>query len=97
VPEKKMNSEQLTGQILFKLYRKGVWGGRHTPLKNLLHLSGQSVMNESKKIIKELNKEGLVNLKKSTGEYHISLNSHKKKEIRDFILGVLNIDSKMLE
>lgn len=92
-----MDQQQLTGMLLYKLYRKGIWGGRHTPLKNLLHICGSGVMKESKKIIKELYKIQWVLIKMSTSEEHVSLNSHKKKEIREFILSSLDIDPKMLK
>lgn len=36
-------------------------------------------------------------IKPSTGEEHISLNPHKNKEIKEFILNILKIDPKPLE
>ena len=92
-----MENQELTAQLLFKLYRRGIWGARHTPLKNLLHLAGEDVMKDSRKIVKELEKSDFILIKKSTGEDHISLNSHKKGEIRDFILSVLKINPEMLK
>lgn len=91
------NYELLKAQLLFKLYRKGVWGGKHTPIKNLFHLVDKASIQESKKALKELNNLGWILIKISTGEEHISLNSHKAKEIKDYILKVLNIDSSLLE
>jgi len=88
--------EELKAQLLFKLYRKGKWGGAHTPLRNLFHLMDNSSIKDSKKAVKELANIDWVNVKISTGEEHISLNSHKSKEIRDFILQVLKIDPAML-
>ncbi len=87
----------LKANLLFKLYRKGKWGGAHTPIRNLFHLLDQSSIKESKKALRELINMGLVLIKPSTGEEHISLNSHKSKEIKDFILNVLKIDPKLLE
>jgi len=89
-------SKLLTGELLYKLYRKGVWGGRHTPLKNLYHLVSQRSIRESEKAIKRLSNLNWIQLKKSTGEIHISLNSHKKNEIRNFILDVLKINPEFL-
>ncbi|MFA5992532.1 MAG: hypothetical protein WC796_02385 [Candidatus Pacearchaeota archaeon] len=89
--------ELLKAQLLFKLYRKGIWGGKHTPIKNLFHLVDTASIQESKKALKELNNLNWILIKISTGEEHISLNSHKNKEIKEYILKVLNIDSNLLE
>ncbi|MEI6058978.1 MAG: hypothetical protein WCP89_04375 [archaeon] len=91
------NYEQLKAQLLFKLYRKGKWGGAHTPLKNLFHLVDNASIKESEKAIKELVNLYWIHIKVSTGEKHISLNSHKSKEIKEFILRILKIDSALLE
>jgi hypothetical protein len=91
------NYDLLKAQLLFKLYRKGKWGGAHTPIRNLFHLLDQSSIKESKKALRELINLGLVIIKPSTGEEHISLNSHKSKEIKDFILDVLKIDARLLD
>ena len=71
--------EQLKAQLLFKLYRKGRWGGAHTPLKNLFHLMDNASINESEKAVKELANLGWIYIKISTGEKHVSLNSHVRK------------------
>ncbi len=91
------NYDYLKAQLLFKLYRKGIWGGRHTPVKNLFHLMDKISIKESKKAIKELNNLGWIQVKMSTGEEHISLNPHKNKEIKEFILRVLKINPAFLE
>lgn len=92
-----MISIEEKAELLFKLYRKGDWGGKHTPLRGLYHqMSGMSI-KELDKIVKELVNENLVFLKKSTGEIHISLNSHQKSKIRQIILDVLGIDPEMLK
>jgi hypothetical protein len=91
------NYEQLKAQLLFKLYRKGIWGGRHTPIKNLFHLMDNSSIKESKKAAKDLANLDWVYIKTSTGEEHISLNSHKNKEIKEFILKVLKVDPMLLK
>lgn len=91
------NNNYLKAQLLFKLYRKGIWGGRHTPLKNLFHLMDNVGRKESKKALKELNNSGWIMIKVSTGEEHISLNPHKNKEIKEYILNVLKIDHSLLE
>lgn len=91
------NHEYLKAQLLFKLYRKGIWGGRHTPIKNLFHLMDKVSVKESKKALKELNNLHWVLVKTSTGDEHISLNSHKNKEIKEYILRILKIDPALLE
>lgn len=88
---------QLKAQLLFKLYRKGIWGGRHTPLKNLFHIMDNVSIKESEKAIKELINLDWIKIKISTGDKHISLNPHKNKEIRDYILQVLKIDPVLLK
>lgn len=78
--------------ILFKLFRKGKIGGSHTELKNAV-----KGMKENLKIIKksveELNREGFILAKKSTGEIHISLNAHKIQEIKKCIAKFLEIST----
>ena len=74
-------------RFLRKLVNLNIWGGRHTELKNLQkslpdHLRGTK---EHKNAIKGLIKRGFLNIKPSTGEYHVSLNSHKQKEIYEFL------------
>ena len=89
--------EELKAQLLFKLYRKGKWGGAHTPLTNLFHLMDNSSIKESEKAIKELSNLEWVRIKISTGEKHISLNSHKSKEIKEFIIKILKINPDFLK
>ena len=79
--------EAIMKRFLRKLLNLNIWGGRHTEIKNLQkalpsHLRGSK---ESKKAIKELINKGFLNIKPSTGEYHISLNNHKQKEIYYFL------------
>ena len=74
-------------RFLRKLVNLNIWGGRHTEIKNLQkslpdHLRGTK---EHKSAIKELIKRGFLNIKPSTGEYHVSLNSHMQKEIFEFL------------
>ena len=74
-------------RFLRKLVNLNIWGGRHTEIKNLQkslpdHLRGTK---EHKKALKELINLGFLNTKMSTGEIHVSLNSHKQKEIFEFL------------
>lgn len=90
------NYDYLKAQLLFKLYRRRIWGGKHTPIRNLFHLVDKVSIKESKKALKELNNLGWILIKISTGEEHISLNPHKNKEIKEFILKVLKVDPALL-
>ena len=79
--------EVIMRRFLRKLINLNIWGGRHTELKNLQkslssHLRGSK---ESKKALNELLKRQFLILKSSTGEKHVSLNSHKQKEIYNFL------------
>ena len=81
--------EVIMKRFLRKLINLNIWGGRHTELKNLQkclpsHLRGSK---ESKKAMKELLQRQFFILKPSTGEKHVSLNSHKQKEIYSFLEG----------
>lgn len=81
--------EAIMKRFLRKLVNLNIWGGRHTELKNLqkalpMHLRGNK---ETKEAIKELISRGFITIKMSTGEHHISLNSHKQKEIYEFLGG----------
>jgi hypothetical protein len=74
-------------RVLRKLINLNIWSGRHTEIKNLqkgfpAHLRGTK---EYKKAIKELIKREFLNYKPSTGEIHVGLNSHKSKEIFEFL------------
>ncbi len=79
--------EAIMKRFIRKFVNLNIWGGRHTELKNLqkslpLHLRGSK---ESKAALKELLKRQFFIIKPSTGEKHISLNSHKQKEIYNFL------------
>lgn len=79
--------EIIMKRFLRKLVNLGIWGGRHTELKNLqkslpAHLRG---CKEHKEAIKELINKQFLLIKLSTGEKHVSLNSHKQKEIYYFL------------
>lgn len=74
-------------KTLRKLMNLNIWGGRHTQIKNLQkglpsQLRGTK---EYKKAIKELIKKEFLKIKPSTGEIHVGLNSHKQKEIIEFL------------
>jgi len=74
-------------RFLRKLINLNIWGGRHTEIKNLSkalprYLRGSK---DTKKAIKELINREFLTIKPSTGEFHVSLNSHKQGEIFEFL------------
>ena len=74
-------------RFLRKLINLNIWGGRHTEIDNLKkalpkHLRGSK---EAKEAIKELFDIEFITIKVSTGERHVSLNSHKQREIYNFL------------
>jgi hypothetical protein len=74
-------------KTLRKLINLNIWGGRHTEIKNLQKGLPDYVRGtkEYKKAIKELINLDFLHVKPSTGEIHVGLNSHKQKEIFDFL------------
>jgi multimeric flavodoxin WrbA len=79
--------EMIMKRFLRKLLNLNIWGGRHTELKNLQKSLPDNLRGckEAKEAIKELINKEFLNIKPSTGEKHVSLNSHKQKEIYEFI------------
>ncbi len=82
-----VTKEDIMKRFLRKLVNLNIWGGRHTELTNLrkclpTHLRGEKIVEKS---LDELVKGELITLKLSTGETHVSLNSHKKSEIYYFL------------
>lgn len=78
--------EAIMRKFLRRLLNLNIWGG-HTEIKHLqqtlpAHLRGSK---ESKAALKELVKREFIQVKMSTGEQHVSLNSHKQKEIYEFL------------
>jgi len=72
---------------LRKLINLNIWGGRHTEIKNLQKGLPEYAKGtkEYKKAIKDLINLGFLTVKPSTGELHVGLNSHRQKEIFDFL------------
>lgn len=73
--------EILKSHILYKLARHNRWGGKHTELINVRSALPQEARGQSEELAKELADEGLLTWLKKTGQIHVSLNSHKKREI----------------
>ena len=84
-----MEKRAIQEKILRKLMamKPPKWGSSHTEETNLVkglpsHLRGEKIVE---KAVKELcQKEFLIKLKK-TGEWHVSLNPQKRKEIYKFL------------
>jgi len=86
--------------MLQKLVRSNMWGGRHTPLNYVTKGIPEHYRNTHKGIkavehtLKELiNDEWILVLAKRTGKVsddHISLNSRKVSEIKQFLASVSN-------
>ena len=74
-------------RFLRKLINLNIWGGRHTELRNLFKAIPKYMRGtkEAKQAVKELLKKEFITLKISTGEHHVSLNSHKQQEIYTFV------------
>jgi len=84
-----MQKQAIQQKILRKLMsiKPAKWGASHTEEINLVkslpgHLRGQKV---TKKAIEELFKMNFLSRMKKTGEWHVSLNPRKKKEIFRFL------------
>jgi hypothetical protein len=77
--------EHLKAHMLYKLSRHSRWGGKHTELINVRSALPKKHRHEAEELAKELANDGLITWLKKTGDMHISLNSHKKKEIMEII------------
>ena len=84
-----MEKRAIQAKILRKLMamKPPKWGHSHTEEKNLIkglpsHLRGSKIV---KRAIKELYKKEFLLKAKKTGEWHVSLNSQKKREIYRFL------------
>ena len=91
------SDDELEAWILYKLAKHGYFHGRHTAFENIVkgfkqqHL-GKEGHKRLNKLADELIKRGFVNKKPTSYGLHISLNSEKSKEIKDFIKVTLGID-----
>ncbi len=77
-----------TKDIIRKLYHKKRIGGRHTEEKNCLRWIKDLSPEKHKLVLKEWQeciKEGLILKEIKTGEFHVSINPKKIKEIHEII------------
>lgn len=82
-----MEKRAIQEKILRKLMAMRKWGGAHTEETNLRkslpsELKGQKIVDDA---IKELYDKDFLHKSKKTGEWHVSLNPHKVKEIYKFL------------
>ena len=84
-----MEKRAIQEKILRKLMamKPAKWGASHTEETNLTkglpkHLRGTKVAKEA---IEELEKAGFLMKSMKTGEWHFSLNPHKKEDIYRFL------------
>ena len=83
--------ELIMKHFLIRLVNMGKWGGAHSELKKVIK-SLPTFLRESKKGRKQINQaiklmvnQSFLLIKPSTGELHVSLNSHKSKEILNIL------------
>ena len=83
--EKSYTEEQLDAHILYKLARKRRWGGKPTELIHVRSALPTEHQSQAEEIAKKLADKGLITWLKKTGQIHISLNPHHKKEIIEIV------------
>ncbi|OIO21252.1 hypothetical protein AUJ17_02875 [Candidatus Micrarchaeota archaeon CG1_02_47_40] len=81
----KPSSAQIKAHILYKLSRHRRWGGKHTELINVRSALPREFQSQAEAIARELADADLITWLKKTGQIHISLNPHRKKDIFDII------------
>ena len=86
-----LNKSAVKKLILRNLITPPRWGGKHTELRNIKKSlpnilvskkKGQKIVKEA---IKELVNDGMLLMKPSTGEIHVSLNPRMKKDIMESV------------
>jgi len=91
------SDEELKAWILYKLAKHGYFHGRHTDFENIVkgfkpqHL-GKLGHKRIDKLASELIREGFIIRKPTSYGLHVSLNSAKSNEIKEFIKKILNIE-----
>jgi len=77
--------DQIKGKILHKLSRKGKFEHSHTALDNLQKGFPPEIRGKIKDISKELIKEGILYLKKTSYGEQVSINTNKREIIMKYI------------
>lgn len=81
-----LSDEQIKATILFKLYKRGNWGGSHTGLDNLKkgwkpQDLGKHSLARVEKLTKQLVREGLIVPKPTGYGLQVSLNPRQNEAI----------------
>ncbi|MGB9660289.1 MAG: hypothetical protein ACPLY9_07250 [Nitrososphaerales archaeon] len=81
-----IGDKDIKALILFKLYRLGKWGAKHTDFENIKKgfkpkELGKKGLKRVEELSEELIREGCIIPKITSYGYHVSLNPHKSKEI----------------
>ncbi len=81
-----LSDEQIKATILFKLYKRGNWGGSHTALDNMkkgwkTQDLGKHSLARVEKLTKQLIREGLIVPKPTGYGLQVSLNPRQNEAI----------------
>ena len=76
-----MESNEVKGFVVKKLFHHGYIGGRHTDIENLKKGLPGHFKGDIKRAVKELIKEGILIPKMTSYGFHVSLNPRKRSEI----------------
>ncbi len=82
---RKVESEQVKGFIVKKLFHHGYVGGRHTDLQNLKKGLPGHFRGDVKEAAEELIREGILLPKPTSYGLHVSLNPQKRAEIERYL------------
>lgn len=80
-----METEQLKGFIVKKLFHHGYIGGRHTDIENLKKGLPSHVKGDIKEVVHELIKEEILMPKQTSYGLHVSLNPRKREEMQNYL------------
>lgn len=81
---------EIKGKILHKLTRHGKFEASHTAFENLQKGFPSDMVGKVKEMIKELQKEGLLYIKKTNYGDQTSINLEKKELIMNYIGSFIN-------
>jgi hypothetical protein len=81
-----LSDEQIKASVLFKLYKRGNWGGSHTAFENLKKgfkdsELGKGGLKRVEKIVRELMRSGLIMQKPTSYGLQVSLNPRQNEAI----------------
>ncbi len=80
-----MESEQVKGFIVKKLFHHGYMGGRHTDIENLKKGLPGHFRGDVRSAAEELIREGILLPKPTSYGLHVSLNPQKRAEIERYL------------